>query len=503
MTVRPWLPHSATSPVPCRFGGLYIYKNYRKVLSYKMAETKNEKKLYPLTVAQRFHRFYYDYCPKKSVVNIGTSLTIEAEIDFDVLRESIQKAYERSEGMRVRFTEGENGQWLQYVADASDKCNVEFVDFSDSTMEEAEAVMTRWTQETAERFDVPMFKIVMIKTSDGCSGVYMRADHFMMDAQSLICFLRDIIEIYCSTLYDEVDFPSEMASYTEQLEKDLAYEAGSKAKQRDTEYFHKLIEQSEPIFNGLDGSTLLDAQRERSGDPQLRSAINISDSVDSAIDIFHLEEEPTQRLMKYCEEHRVSLVCLLIMGIHTYFHKINNCNDVSINVAIARRATLKEKKSGGTRIHSFPIRTIMEDSVTFEEGINMVRDLQNGLFRHANFDPVEYFAYRTQCYHTPRGCTYEPMSLTYQPMTLKENGLSKLGDIKYKTKWYPNGATTQGMYLTVMHRPDDNGLDFCFEHQVKAVSREQLEYFYYYLCKIMFKGVENPTLPIGEIMKLI
>ena len=101
------------------------------------------------------------------------------------------------------------------------------------------------------------------------------------------------------------------------------------------------------------------------------------------------------------------------------------------------------------------------------------------------------------------GQTYEPMSLTYQPMTLKDQGLSKIGDIKYKTKWYPNGATTQGMYLTVMHRPEDNGLDFNFEHQVKAVSREELEYLYYYLCKIMFKGIENPNLSIDEIIKLI
>ena len=87
--------------------------------------------------------------------------------------------------------------------------------------------------------------------------------------------------------------------------------------------------------------------------------------------------------------------------------------------------------------------------------------------------------------------------------SLKEKGLEKLGDIKYKTKWYPNGATTQAMYLTVMHRPDDNGLDFNFEHQVDAVSKETLEYFYYYLCKIMFKGIERPNLTISEIIKLV
>ena len=30
-----------------------------------------------------------------------------------------------------------------------------------------------------------------------------------------------------------------------------------------------------------------------------------------------------------------------------------------------------------------------------------------------------------------------------------------------------------------------------------------LEYLYYYLCKIMFKGAENPDLTIGEIIKLV
>ena len=176
---------------------------------------------------------------------------------------------------------------------------------------------------------------------------------------------------------------------------------------------------------------------------------------------------------------------------------------MSINTAIARRATLKEKKSGGTRIHSFPFRTIISEEKTFLEGIYQIRDQQNELFRHANYDPVSYFAERAKQYAHGEGQTYEPMALTYQPLTLKEKGLEKLGDIQYKTKWYPNGATTQAMYLTVMHRPEDNGLDFNFEHQVKAVSREKLEYLYYYLCKIMFKGTENPNLPVGDIIKLV
>ena len=464
-------------------------------------KTRKGYKTYPLTAAQKFHFFYLDMCPKKEVVNIGTSLTIAFDLDLNVLKQSIYKAYERCDSMRLRFAyDKKEQQWYQYVVEKEER-DIEYVDFSGKTMEEAEAVMREWTQVPFKREDTPLNRIVMIKTPDGYQGVYLLADHLTLDAQSLICFLKDIIEIYSSTMYEGVEYPKEMRSYIEQLQKDLEYEAGSRAQERDREYFHKIIEQSEPIYNGIDGPAKLIGERKKN--PKARAAMVATGNVDSALDIFHLEGEPTARLMTFCEQQHISLQCLLIMGIRTYLQKMNGNDDVSINVAYARRATLLEKKSGGTRIHSFPFRTIIPEDVTFLEGIHMIRDGQNEVFRHTNFDPVEYFAYRSKLYPTDPGKTYEPMSLTYQPLTQKDKGLNKLGDIKYKTKWYPNGATTQAMYLTVMHRPEDNGLDFNFEHQTAAVSREQLEYFYYYMCKIMFKGIEKPSLSVGEIIKLI
>ncbi|MGN0317886.1 MAG: condensation domain-containing protein [Lachnospira sp.] len=463
-------------------------------------KTHKGYKTYPLTKAQAFHFYYMDKCPKKEVVNVGTSLTIEYELDFDVLKQSVYKAIERCESMRLRFVyDNKLKQWFQYVVEKEDR-DIEFFDFSNHTMKEAETMMTSWTRIPFKMQDSPMNRIVLIKMPDGSQGMYVLINHLIADAQSLIIFMRDIIEIYCNAKYEGVEYPKEMRSYIEQLEKDLAYEAGSKAQQKDREFFQNLIEQSEPLYNGIDGPRALVA--ERKNNPSARAAAFITPYMESALDIYHLEKEPTARLLKFCEEQHVSLQCLLIMGLRTYFQKANGNDDVSINVAYARRATLSEKKSGGTRIHSFPFRTIIPENKTFLEGIHIIRDGQNEIFRHVNYDPVEYFAYRAKTYPVAPGRTYEPMSLTYQPMTSKEQGLSKLGDIKYKTKWYPNGATTQALYLTVMHRPDDNGLDFNFEHQIMAISKNTLDHFYYYMCRIMFKGIENPNMKIGDIIKL-
>ena len=40
--------------------------------------------------------------------------------------------------------------------------------------------------------------------------------------------------------------------------------------------------------------------------PELRTAFNASDDTKSALDIFHLEAEPTRRLMDFCEKYHVS-----------------------------------------------------------------------------------------------------------------------------------------------------------------------------------------------------
>lgn len=60
-----------------------------------MMKTRKGHNVYPITVAQKFHLYYAKYCPNMAVLNIGTSLTIGTELDWNVLRDSINYAYAR------------------------------------------------------------------------------------------------------------------------------------------------------------------------------------------------------------------------------------------------------------------------------------------------------------------------------------------------------------------------------------------------------------------------
>ncbi len=468
-------------------------------------KTRYGNKVYPLTAAQMLHFFALKYCPRKELLNIGTSLTIEVDIDKELLREAIAEAYDRQEAMRIRLVEDKEGNVYQYVVKKETR-EVEYFDFTGWTEDESKAKMEEWTKTPFERYDTPLNKIVIVKTPDGFEGLYFCADHITMDAQSLILFLRDVIEIYCYKKYpehEELIYPKPMASYIKQLKKDLEYEAGSKASLRDREFFQKYITEKEPIFTHFDGKEFLEKERKAKKNSKLRAATYVSDSIDANIVNFNLEEDPSKELMQFCQDNQISMVCLLLMGLRTYYQKENEVDDVSIVSTVARRATLQEKRSGGTRIHCFPFRTVVPREDTFMEGLLKIRDGQNQLFRHANFSSVEYFGTRSKYFKLEPGQTYDAMSLTYQPMTQRENGLGKLGDIRYKSARYTNGVAAHPLYLTVSHRGEDNGLEFGFEHQTGVVSYDKLEYMYYYICKILFEGIRNPQKTVGEIIDTI
>lgn len=455
---------------------------------------------YPLTAAQRIHNFSRLSCPFHQLLNIGTGLYIQQETDFGLLKESIKESVNRFDSMRLRFLQDENGDVYQYLVPFDDR-DIEFVDFSNWNEEDAHDEMRKWTTIPFERFNSPMNLIKMIKLPNGYNGIYSKIDHMTMDSSSIITFYADVLQIYCNKRYG-YEYPKPMQSYIKCLEKDLAYEANSPARQKDEKFWRDITTESEPMYTDFNGMGKLITQRREENNPNLRAASNKKTDTQASISVFQLEKEPSDRLMKFCEENHVPVVCLLLMGLRTVLSKFNNNEeDVSVRTCVARRGTLLEKRSGGTRIHFFPIRTIMSPDMTFIDGLRMYQEKQNAIFRHANYDSVAQMMMSANHWNT-QGKTYESLSLTYQPMSMKQTG-DDIPDIPYKSFWYTNGVAAQPLYLTVMHRVEDNGLNFNFEYQKAAVTDYEMEYFYYYLCRVLFRGIENSNRTIGEILDMI
>ena len=457
-------------------------------------------KCYPLCAAQRLHYYTIKFCPTQ-VLCIGTGLYVKQDVDFSVLKQAIYKAYTMFETMRLRFVQYEDGTVYQYISPFEER-EIPFMDFSHRSEKDAHNEMRRITAIPFERFNSPMNTVIMLKLPNGYNGIYLKADHMTMDSSSIIGFNKAVLEIYCSMMYD-YKMPAPLKPYIPQLEKDLEYENDSPARKKDEEFWMNKISESEPMYTDFAGQGRLLTQRRENNNPDQRCAMVISKSPEASISVYPLEKAPSMRLMKFCELNNVPMASLLLMGLRTVLSKFNdNEKDVSVKTCIARRGTVSEKYSGGTRIHFFPLRTVMEPDMTFLEGIRMIQAEQNKIFRHANYDPIELTVKRGKHWKNLPGTSYESISLTYQPLTINKN-TKEMPDIPYKSFWYTNGVAGQPLYLTVMHRPEDNGLNFNFEYRIDAVSKYEMEYFYYYLCRVLFRGIEDENRTIGEILEMI
>ena len=69
--------------------------------------------------------------------------------------------------------------------------------------------------------------------------------------------------------------------------------------------------------------------------------------------------------------------------------------------------------------------------------------------------------------------------------------------------WYNNGATMIPLYVTVMHRKQDNGLDFVFEYRKEPESEYDLRVLYNKMNMALVMGAENPDITVGEILEKI
>lgn len=78
---------------------------------------------------------------------------------------AICKAYDRCESMRIRYTQDENGDILQYIVDKDPE--IEFFDFREWNEDDIRAKFEEWTRATPEFYHSQMSSAVMVVLPNG------------------------------------------------------------------------------------------------------------------------------------------------------------------------------------------------------------------------------------------------------------------------------------------------------------------------------------------------
>lgn len=472
------------------------------IAGFRKVKVDMTKKLYPLTAAQKMH---YDWIRKyktQQVSGVSVVASLKAELDFGLLKKCIQLEFERYGCMRIRFTKpDEKGEIKQYIVQRETR-DIPIKDLSGMSMAEADNLMQQWAYETFDGDDIPMCDIIMVKLPEGYNGFFVHMDHRLIDSCGLVIMINDLMQLYTHYRFKS-EYPDDLADFEEVLEKDLKKASNEKRFAKDKKFWDDQLDAlGEPLYSDIQGPSVLMEARKRHCDENLRAADIELDNIFVEVKDYYLEPEPTRNLIDFCMNHQLSMTNLLLLGIRTYLSKVNNGQeDITIENFISRRSTHDEWTSGGSRTIMFPCRTVIQPETEFLAAAYEIQNIQNKIYMHSNYDPSLIMEEMRKRYNTPENTTYESCYLTYQPMPVKMDN-PHLVNISQHSKWFANGAATKKMYLTVSHT-ENGGMNFSFHYQTASLNEHDMELLYYYLMRILFKGIAEPDMSIGEIMKQV
>jgi hypothetical protein len=453
-----------------------------------------ERKYYDLSSAQKLLFFSQKYTIRKQVNNICTSAVLDTELDYDLLKKAIQKAYERNDALRVRIVKV--GRDIKQYFLEHEEPTIGYLDFKGKSLEKMERKLHKIARKRVTIFGKPLSKVYMLRTHDGRCGIYFVVSHLIMDSWAITTFYKDVLSIY-NAILKGIEMPKPVNSYEELLVRDLNYK-NTAAYKRDLEFFERMFAEAEPIFTDINGHTLLEKYRKRKRNPNLRYAVNLSIIFTRAKNIMlPIPKELVRKMEAYCTAQKVTMQSLILLAIRSYFSKVNkNEKDISLHTVVARRGTLAEKNAGGTRVHFMPFRTIIEENDTFKKACELITEKQSTIYRHADMDPLEVLNMWHKAYKVPKMGNYLGASITFQPVKLISPDGSDI-----ETKWYSNGTAAMPIYFTVMDGDGDGSLKLYYEYQIRKVSLDTIQKMHRYMLNVIEEGATKEEITIGKILK--
>lgn len=412
-----------------------------------------------------------------------------------MLARAVERAVERDDSVRLRFTRDKNGEVRQYIAPRDDR-PVSHLDLTRMSDSESLPELHRRSRRPFEpRWDAPLFEVNTVAMPGGWNGLFVRIDHMLSDSCAMIVLLCDVLELYAAEAFGTKP-PADRTSYLTSLRRDLERANDSVRTERDLAFWREQAERDgEPLYTDVRGPGFTA--------PGKRWAHSEKHDLTVGQRTFVLEPAPAERLLEFCEEQNISMTNLLLMGLRTYLSKQNGGEpDISVRNYVSRRVSRIDRKAGGTRIHCYPCRTVMPPETSFIDGVRQIAAVQNQVYRHTDFDTLEADRLRRERWGSPADALYESLALTYQPFPMRMQD-ERLNQIEYRSIWHDNGTAVQPLYLTVMHRPLGAGMEFYFKYQAAWYSLEDVEKLYYYLMRILFAAVEDPEITIGELMNKV
>lgn len=458
----------------------------------------NTKEMLPLTPAQEMIAFMLQYSFfHKQVIQIPSSIITEKEIDFDIMKQAINKEIERNDSLRLRFVK-KGRKIKQYFLDEYKAVNIPVMTFR--TKQEQEEYLNADAGTTVHCFKGETFRIILFRSYDGRYGIYFNVCHLAMDAAAVFVFFSDLLSVY-DALKDGTEMPKDLGSYRDVIDKELAYINNTEKVKKDEEAYREFfLKDGEPIYNGVHGCEKMDAIIAKKKDPSIRQ-IDVFDPIhDKALLAKKpVSAEDSEPILNYLKETGVSPECLVQLGMRLHVSKINHRRlDTFFLSLCTRRRTMAEKRCGGSMTAALPWRIVMNEGLTFSEALGKMQELQGWIFRHMDYPFLSWRNLEAGLFNYSPAAGSTSMMFSWFPL---EAGT--MNDWDYEFSGYSIGRYVMPLYSYAMKDSRTGNLKFAYLHRPNYITSEHIDALHNGTIKALKAGCTNPDMTLGEILDIL
>ncbi len=454
------------------------------------------KPVYPLIPPQEMIQFMLKYSFfHKQVTQIPDSIIVSQKIDFDVMTEAFNIEIERNDCLRLVFFK-QNGKIMQYFRDPYRIGSVPIYNFKSD--EEREKVLTADAQKPIKMLKGEIFRLKYFTTFDGRYGVYINIHHLVMDNAAVFAFFNDLFAVY-DHLKNGKLMPKPLGSYEDRIKRELAYvEDKSNLEKEKAAYTEYITRNGEPLYLGVEGPKLLEAERKKKKDPSI-NAPSLFDPIHDKAELTKTTFSPelSEKFFAFCENNNVSPECLVQLALRMHLSKINNGHlDTYFICLCTRRRTLVEKRSGGTVTAPLPWRVHLEEDDTFMSALDKMADAQVWAFRHMDYPYLEYRDLQRELFNYSAAAGSSTMMFSWMPINEKS-----INGWEYEYVGYGLGRYIMVLYTFAMKDAHTGCLKISCLHRTKFVSVEDIKALQNGTKRALEIGLENPDISVKELLE--
>lgn len=454
------------------------------------------KPVYPLIPPQEMIQFMLKYSFfHKQVTQIPDSIIVSQKIDFDVMTEAFNIEIERNDCLRLVFFK-QNGKIMQYFHDPYRIGSVPIYNFKSD--EEREKVLTADAQKPIKMLKGEIFRLKYFTTYDGRYGVYINIHHLVMDNAAVFAFFNDLFAVY-DHLKNGKPMPKSLGSYEDRIKRELAYvEDKSNLEKEKAAYTEYITRNGEPLYLGVEGPKLLEAERKKKKDPSI-NAPSLFDPIHDKAELTKTTFSPelSEKFFAFCENNNVSPECLVQLALRMHLSKINNGHlDTYFICLCTRRRTLVEKRSGGTVTAPLPWRVHLEEDDTFMSALDKMADAQVWAFRHMDYPYLEYRDLQRELFNYSAAAGSSTMMFSWMPINEKS-----INGWEYEYVGYGLGRYIMVLYTFAMKDAHTGCLKISCLHRTKFVSVEDIKALQNGTKRALEIGLENPDISVKELLE--